>query len=156
MKLNEMFDLDYFTFNVDADDFIELVNKVSKNLLELNLVNDTYQSALLEREELFPTGLITQGLNIGLPHTDPEHIIKPFVYVVRSKKPIQIRQMGDNQLIDVSNFFFLGIKEPSKQVQLLQTMMNLFMDMNFVSNYEKSKSEEEAFLKLSEKLNLNN
>lgn len=156
MELNEMFDLDYFIFNVDGDDFKELVNKVSKNLLELNLVTDTYQSALLEREDSFPTGLITQGLNIGLPHTDPEHIIKPFVYVVRSKKPIQIRQMGDNQLIDVSNFFFLGIKEPSKQVELLQTMMNLFMDMDFVSNYEKSNSEEEAFLKLSEKLNLNN
>ncbi|MGZ7153780.1 PTS sugar transporter subunit IIA, partial [Streptococcus pyogenes] len=69
-------------------------------------------SALLDRESHFPTGLKTKFLNIALPHTDPEVIKKPFIYIVRIDNPITMLQMGDNSEMLCQNFLFLGIKDP--------------------------------------------
>ena len=60
--------------------------------------------------------MITQHLNIALPHSDPEYVEKPFVYIARLKNEVRVKQMGDSQLMKVKNLFFLGIKDPKEQV----------------------------------------
>lgn len=118
---------------------------VAKRMEKLGYVNEGYFKGITTREQAFPTGLITQYLNIALPHADPEFVEKPFVYVARLSEPITVKQMGDSQEMTTKNLFFLGIKNPTEQVGLLQAFMNLFMDKSFVDSYKRANNQKEIY-----------
>ena len=145
MELYEMFKEELVSINVEVDSEEQLFSYVAKKLKEGRYVKDSYLEGITKREEEFPTGLITKNLNIALPHSDPEHIREPFIYVVRINNNVTVKQMGDNQEMKVKDFFFLGIKEPSGQVGVLQSLMNLFMNDDFVKEYIEAQSQEEIF-----------
>ena len=145
MEFYEMFEEELVSINVEVDSEEQLFSYVAKKLKEGRYVKDSYLEGITKREEEFPTGLITKNLNIALPHSDPEHIREPFIYVVRINNNVTVKQMGDNQEMKVKDFFFLGIKEPSGQVGVLQSLMNLFMNDDFVKEYIEAQSQEEIF-----------
>lgn len=145
MEFYEMFKEELVSINVEVDSEEQLFSYVAKKLKEGRYVKDSYLEGITKREEEFPTGLITKNLNIALPHSDPEHIREPFIYVVRINNNVTVKQMGDNQEMKVKDFFFLGIKEPSGQVGVLQSLMNLFMNDDFVKEYIEAQSQEEIF-----------
>jgi len=145
MEFYEMFKEELVSINVEVDSEEQLFSYVAKRLKEGRYVKDSYLEGITKREEEFPTGLITKNLNIALPHSDPEHIREPFIYVVRINNNVTVKQMGDNQEMKVKDFFFLGIKEPSGQVGVLQSLMNLFMNDDFVKEYIEAQSQEEIF-----------
>lgn len=145
MEFYEMFKEELVSINVEVDSEEQLFSYVAKRLKEGRYVKDSYLDGITKREEEFPTGLITKNLNIALPHSDPEHIREPFIYVVRINNNVTVKQMGDNQEMKVKDFFFLGIKEPSGQVGVLQSLMNLFMNDDFVKEYIEAQSQEEIF-----------
>lgn len=145
MEYKDLFYNRLIELNCDTKDSTELFSKIAKRLLEEGFVNEGYYQGIVSREKEFPTGLITQHVNIALPHSDPEYIIKPFVFIVRNNNPISVKQMGDNQDIEVKDFFFLGINDPSNQVGLLQSFMKLFMSETFVSEYLHSNNQDELY-----------
>lgn len=135
MGYTSMFDERLIFLDVEGEDLKELFEEIAKRLQEQGFVNEQYVEGLLAREQAFPTGLITQYLNIGLPHSEPAYVEKPFIAIVRLKNEVKIKQMGDSQEMQVKNLFFLGIKEPKEQVGLLQSLMALFMDEGFVKAF---------------------
>lgn len=143
MDIITLFNKDWVDLNQKADNILELFETVYKDLLSKGLVNEDYLQGVTEREKVFPTGLITQYLNISLPHSDTKYIKKPFVYIVRLEEPIVVKQMGDSQEMEVKDLFFLGIKNPSEQVGLLAKIMELFMNEEFVLSYKDVKENEE-------------
>ena len=126
--------------DVKANDINELFDSVGSFLFGKGLVTEQYCQELKKREGLFPTGLITQFINIALPHTDSEYINQPFICVVQTNQNLEVLQMGDNQAIQVAHFFFLGIREQEgySQVELLSKLMELFADEYFVNEYKKA------------------
>lgn len=88
---------------------------------------------------------MTQHLNIALPHSDPDYIKSPFVFIARLEQPINFQQMGDNQDMPVTDCFFLGITNAKEQVGLLQSFMNLFMNRQFVLDYVACQENAEVY-----------
>lgn len=123
----------------------EVFECVTKQLIKEDMVTVDYLEAITKREALFPTGLRTQHLNIALPHSDPNYINTPFVFVARLEQPIVFQQMGDNQEILVTDCFFLGITNGKEQVGLLQAFMNLFMNKVFVTDYMMCHQKKEVY-----------
>lgn len=119
--------------------------KVAAQLRDLGFVNEGYLRGITAREQKFPTGLITQHVNIALPHSDPEYVEKPFVYIARLKNEVKVKQMGDSQEMGVKNLFFLGIKDPKGQVGLLQAFMELFMQEEFVTRFINAQDETDIY-----------
>lgn len=140
-----MLDERLIDLDVSAETEVELFEKIGRTLKELNFVNDGYINGIKERESKFPTGLITPYLNIALPHSDTQYIENPFIYVVRLNEPISVKQMGDNQDMEVQHLFFLGIKEPSKQVGLLSMLMMMFQDESFVTEFKNTKNNKDVY-----------
>ncbi|MEO1768778.1 PTS sugar transporter subunit IIA [Candidatus Enterococcus ferrettii] len=138
MGYKEMFDPRLIDLEVEATSEEEAFGIVATRLKEAGMVNDGYFNGISQREQRFPTGLITQHLNIGLPHSDPEFVEKPFIFVCRLKNQVGCCQMGDNQEMQVKDLFFLGISDGKNQVGLLQAFMNLFMDESFVKAYREA------------------
>ncbi|KAF1301931.1 PTS sugar transporter subunit IIA [Candidatus Enterococcus willemsii] len=145
MSYKEMFHSDLVELHLQVDNEEEAFEVIGTRLKELGYVNEGYLEGIKRREQAFPTGLITQYLNIGLPHSDPEFVEKPFIYIVRLVEDVTCRQMGDSREMNVKNLFFLGIKNGKEQVGLLQSFMNLFMDENFVSTYTSLDKKEEIY-----------
>lgn len=154
MSIQELFQPELIDLQVQANSEEELFAVIAERLLELGYVYSDYLTGITLRERNFPTGLITQHLNIALPHSDTEYVKKPFIYIVRLKQPVIVRQMGDNQEMLVKDIFFLGIKEPTKQVGLLQLLITLFQEeafMEALQNVEESEAMYALFItKLAE------
>lgn len=135
MDYKSMFSPKLVDLSVDAATEEEAFKVVAAKLLEAGMVNEGYLDGITTREQNFPTGLVTQHLNIALPHADPEFVEQAFVYICRLNDPVTCKQMGDSQVMEVKNLFFLGIKDGKNQVGLLQVFMNLFMDEEFVQQF---------------------
>jgi len=113
-------------------------------LYKHNFIKSTFQKAIIEREREFPTGLQTEVVNFAIPHTDVEHIQKPFISIVRPKNNIRFIQMGTTDMeIDVGIIFILGIKDSSEQVGMLSLIMEKIQNISFKKEINQSKSKEE-------------
>ena len=125
----EFFKEDLVFSNEECIDQQDCFNKISDKLFEKGLVRASFASALKEREDLFPTGLDADPYHVAIPHTDPEHVIKPFVAILKPKNTVQFITMGSEENeIDASIIFVLGITEPASQVVLLQNLIEIFRD----------------------------
>ncbi|MFB4163251.1 PTS sugar transporter subunit IIA [Alteribacillus sp. JSM 102045] len=146
MAFNELFRQNLILPNVKCDTASQLFEKVANWLLQKNYVKSSYLTALTEREEKYPTGLSLETINVAIPHTDCEHISYPFIAYASSEKPLFMGDMGEkNKSLEVSHYFFLGITESKAQVELLQYLMNLFTNQQFVQALKNAKSEKEIF-----------
>ncbi len=141
----EMFDQRLISLEIEGENEEKVFENVAAHLEKLGFVNEGYLNGITARERQFPTGMITQHLNIALPHSDPEYVDKPFVYIARLKDEVTVKQMGDSQKMGVKNLFFLGIKDPKGQVGLLQAFMELFMKEEFVAAFMQEQEEEKIY-----------
>lgn len=145
MNYKDLFDMELISIDVPGVTEEEVFDFVSEKLKSKALVEATYLEGLRKREAAFPTGLVTQHLNIALPHTDPEHIVKPFVFIAKLENEVLVKQMGDNQEMKTKDLFFLGIKDGAGQAGLLAALMALFMNEDFVEAYKKAHTAETIY-----------
>lgn len=145
MSYKDMFYEKLIHLEVEGASEEAVFEKVAAQLRDLGFVNEGYLRGITAREQKFPTGLITQHVNIALPHSDPEYVEKPFVYIARLKNEVKVKQMGDSQEMGVKNLFFLGIKDPKGQVGLLQAFMELFMQEEFVTKFINAQDETDIY-----------
>ena len=129
-----------------GEDKKELLQKLSKTLFDKGFVTDGFASAIVEREEEFPTGLRLEKTAVAIPHTYSEYVKKPFIYIVKLKNPVTFIQMGTSD-VDVSVHFVivLGISEPKNQTGLLVELMNVFGQEKFIEQLQNAKTEEEIY-----------
>lgn len=143
---------DLIGLNFHESNHLDLFRSVGKILQEKRLVTERYCESLMERESSFPTGLQTKYLNVALPHTDPDVINRPFIFVARNNQPITMLQMGDNAETPCQHFLFLGIKDPKSQVGLLAKLMDLFAQEDFVSFFRQAHDVSEMYQLLNSHL----
>ncbi|ARY90598.1 MULTISPECIES: PTS sugar transporter subunit IIA [Lacticaseibacillus] len=145
-----MFSKELIDLNNPSTSSRELFDSVASVAHDKGYARKDYGKGLIDREAKFPTGLMFPSLKIALPHVDPEFVLKPFIYVVKTNTPIGWKQMGDMKPMSTNNFLFLGIKEPSKQVGLLAQIMSAFKDQEFVKEFLKTTDETKMYHLLSE------
>ena len=131
MGLDHFFDKD-LVFCLEADNQEQLFDQVATLLEEKKVVTDTYRSALIEREKMFPTGLDMEFLgkdlpNVAIPHTDTIHNLTEYVVVVRLAKPVTFHNMiAPDKEVEVSLLFFIINNSSSSQTNILAQLMDFF------------------------------
>ena len=78
---------------------------------------------------------------------------KQCISFIRMKSPVTFNQMGSisNETVDCKFAFVLSVKEPSKQVNVLVTLVGLIQDSDFMSELLQSNSETEICNKLNQR-----
>ncbi|PXY95536.1 PTS sugar transporter subunit IIA [Frischella perrara] len=118
-------------------------------------VNDSFLNAIKKREASFPTALPTAPYVIAMPHTDVEHIIKPFIFFTRAKNTIPWCEMANNDHILQANFvFLLGFNEKDGHIDLLQKLMSCFVNTCLLDALYHTKSKNETLTLLTSNINL--
>ena len=131
MGLDHFFSKD-LVFCLEADNQEQLFDQVATLLEEKKAVTDTYRSALIEREKMFPTGLDMEFLgkdlpNVAIPHTDTIHNLTENVVVVRLAKPVTFHNMiAPDKEVEVSLLFFIINNSSSSQTNILAQLMDFF------------------------------
>ncbi|ADQ13625.1 PTS sugar transporter subunit IIA [Halanaerobium hydrogeniformans] len=128
--------------NKKEDILLEMSELLSKN----GYVKNSFYDGIKNREESFPTGLITPSGNVAIPHTDSEHVKKPAIAVAVLKSPVNFYRMDDaSEKIEVDIIFMLAIKEKENQVGVISNLISAFKGSNLLGDLKKSNSKEEAF-----------
>ena len=155
MELNHFFSKD-LVFCLEADNQEQLFDQVATLLEEKKVVTDTYRSALIEREKLFPTGLDMEFLgkdlpNVAIPHTDTIHNLTENVVVVRLAKPVTFHNMiAPDKEVEVSLLFFIINNSSSSQTNILAQLMDFFTGNGHLEALSKITEPEALFQYISE------
>ena len=155
MGLDHFFSKD-LVFCLEADNQEQLFDHVATLLEEKKVVTDTYRSALIEREKMFPTGLDMDFLgkdlpNVAIPHTDTIHNLTENVVVVRLSKPVTFHNMiAPDKEVEVSLLFFIINNSSSSQTNILAQLMDFFTGDGHLEALSKITEPEALFQYISE------
>ena len=155
MGLDHFFSKD-LVFCLEADNQEQLFDQVATLLEEKKVVTDTYRSALIEREKMFPTGLDMEFLgkdlpNVASPHTDTIHNLTENVVVVRLAKPVTFHNMfAPDKEVEVSLLFFIINNSSSSQTNILAQLMDFFTGNGHLEALSKITEPEALFQYISE------
>jgi PTS system galactitol-specific IIA component len=121
-----------------------VIKTLSDKLHKAGFVRASYAKAVLDREEIFPTGLPTRPFGIAIPHTDSEHVEAGAIAVGILQHPTQFREMGgaENQWIDAHIVMALAIVDPGSVSSILRSLAMAFQDPDFLSGLKGSSSAE--------------
>ena len=155
MGLDHFFSKD-LVFCLEADNQEQLFDQVATLLEEKKVVTDTYRSALIEREKMFPTGLDMEFLgkdlpNVAIPHTDTIHNLTENVVVVRLAKPVTFHNMiAPDKEVEVSLLFFIINNSSSSQTNILAQLMDFFTGNGHLEDLSKISEPEKLYAYISE------
>ena len=155
MGLDHFFNKD-LVFCLEADNQEQLFDQVATLLEDKKVVTDTYRSALIEREKMFPTGLDMEFLgkdlpNVAIPHTDTIHNLTENIVVVRLAKPVTFHNMiAPDKEVEVSLLFFIINNSSSSQTNILAQLMDFFTGNGYLEALSKITEPEALFQYISE------
>lgn len=105
----------------------EVLDALSQRLLEQGLVRDSFVEAVKERERKFPTGLPTVDIGVAIPHTDPEHVVRPAAALATLARPVSFRLMSDAEAkVEVELVIMLAVRDSREQIGTLQRLAEAF------------------------------
>lgn len=145
---------DLIFLNYKATDLENLIKDFSHTLYTKGYVKKSYATAILDREKQFPTGLNTPGINIAMPHTYPEHVIKPAILIATLDKPIPFHEMGNNSnIVQAKLIFMLAVTDPKGHLEILSKLMSIFSQEDKLIDLYNSSQPKEIIDKLNKILN---
>lgn len=142
---------DNIYMDVFAETYQDVLSLIGQVLYEKGYVKETYTQALLGREEEFATGLPTTPEAIAIPHTDPEHVIKPCILILKLHNPVKFREMGNHEnLLDVRYVFGLVFNDGRKQMPLLASIISMASDEKKMADLSEAKTEDDVMALVSD------
>jgi len=105
-----------------ATDSQEVINHLSKQLLDAGYVRDTFAKAAMDREKVMPTGLPLSGdVNAAIPHTEIEHVIKCGLALATLEQPVVFHNMvAKDEEVNVRLVFVMALDQPKAQIEMLR------------------------------------
>ncbi len=121
---------DAIALGVEATTSEEVINLLAGRLEKLGYVRPTYAAAVLAREASMPTGLpLGREANVAVPHTDPQHVIKPGIAFAALARPVSFANMEDpDEAVPVGLVFMLALNDKDAQIDMLQQIMETIQD----------------------------
>lgn len=117
----------------------EVIRVLANRLYELGYVKDSYADAVVKRELTMPTGLpLERAENVAVPHTDPEHVLKPAIAMATLKTPVNFANMEDpDETLAVGTVFLLAINDKDKQIETLQSIMAAIQSPEILDGFKQ-------------------
>lgn len=143
---NDLLEKKDIIFIENSKDKYDVLNKLSSFLYDEGYVKKSFISAIVDREEKFPTGLETAAGGVAIPHADSKHVNKDGIVVGILKEPVFFNEMGNpDTQIQTKLVFMLSLKNPNNHLEILQSVIKLFMDHKKMEKLMKSKDNNQVY-----------
>ncbi|SIO32310.1 PTS system D-fructose-specific IIB component (F1P-forming), Frc family /PTS system D-fructose-specific IIC component (F1P-forming), Frc family [Carnobacterium alterfunditum] len=147
MNINQVINNKKIFLDVDVETKTDLFKFAANQLYDLNLVSnkEKFVKALLNREELSPTGM---GDNWAIPHGQDDSVKAASVLYIRTKKPIVYESLEGNS---ADKFFFIAVPSStsSDHVKILSKIATLLMEDEFKKSMSNIKNKEDIMTLIS-------
>ncbi len=132
------FTVDLIEPDLEARTKEEAIEKLSNNFVALGYATSNYYRLVIEREKEYPTGLVTSGANIAIPHAFDPTIKGTHVAIGILKNPVLFDNMENfDEKISVEIIFMLAISEAKEQLEMLQILMSIFKSKDLLREIKK-------------------
>lgn len=139
-----MLDERLIVLDADVHSAEDCIRLMAARFREYGYVKPGYEDAVIEREKSLPTGLPGKGVNLAIPHTNSELVIKPAVGVILPREPVAFGMMGtEGTKLDCGVILPLVVKDPKQQIGMLKRMMTIIQDGELLTRMKNSKSKAE-------------
>lgn len=143
MTKNKLLDKRLIKIGIDVDNCNEALDALSNLLFENGYVKESYKQAIKDREEMFATGLPSEGVGVAIPHASIEHVNEPSIAIGLLKNPVSFKMMGNHdEEVDVEIMIMLALNEHHAQLEMLQSLMGLIQDRQLLENLLACESQE--------------
>ncbi|WP_040213075.1 PTS sugar transporter subunit IIA [Clostridium polynesiense] len=145
MILSDLIKEELVEIDLKAQDNLEAIRFLYKKLYENKYVKESFLQGIIERENNFPTGIqLGAKYNVAIPHTEGEHVIKSAIAIGVLKEPISFQRMDSpEEKVLVNTIFMIALNEREKQVEVLEKLVGLFTDEDFMNDVIKAQSSKE-------------
>ena len=107
----------------------EVLRLAADHLKQAGYVTDGFFQALLERENMFPTGICFGDTCVAIPHAEPGFVKKPVMLIMTLERPVRFVNMEDCEAeIPVEIVFVLAFTDSEKHLNVLQRLSALIRD----------------------------
>lgn len=140
--LMQLLDPEAIVLGSEASTNEEIIRILAGRLEALGYVKSSYADAVVRREASIPTGLpLERADNVAVPHTDPEHVLKPGIALGTLKRPVTFANMEDpDEMLAVGFVFLLAINDKDKQIEALQSVMATIQDPQALDGLRSAKT----------------
>lgn len=143
-KEDFMISEDNVILGLEAETYQDVIKNLGSLLHENGFVKDSYVQAVLDREEIFPTGLQVKGAGVAIPHTDCEHVHTSTVGIATLSNEVDFKAMAEpEKIISVSVVIMLAVADKNKVVPVLRKVIDILQNesaikalKNALSNFE--------------------
>ncbi|MFF3101992.1 PTS sugar transporter subunit IIA [Viridibacillus arvi] len=127
--LSELISTEFIFINLKAVTDREVLLTLSSHLENANIVKNTFKQAILEREQLTPTGLITKTIGVAIPHTDIKHVNKSVIAIGVLANPVLFSSMEDpEKKIKTELVFMLALRESFSHLNVLKELIEVLQN----------------------------
>jgi PTS system galactitol-specific IIA component len=137
--------------NADA-----VIGVLADRLAAIGVVAQSWKAAAIAREAAMPTGLpLADDFAVAVPHTDPEHVLRPGLAVATLETPVPFRSMDDpDQSAPARLVFAIALRDKHEQIDMLQTIAGLLQSPDELRRMASAKDEKEFFAALDRALEI--
>lgn len=122
----------------------EVIKQLAEELYEKGYVTEDFAEGVLAREKVYPTGLEFESLGVAIPHTDADKVKSPQIAFAVMETPVIFQNMADiEKEVKASLVFLLAIKKSDEQVLMLQKLVEILQNKEFLHRLQTASGKEE-------------
>lgn len=112
------------------DTAAEVITLLAGKLEAGGFVRPSFAQAVRARELDMPTGLpLSDDFAVAVPHTDPEHVLRPAIALATLAHPVPFGSMDDPDVfVPVHVVFLLALQDKDAQIGVLQAIGEVLQD----------------------------
>ena len=115
----------------------DAIQAAYRELHDKHFVKDSFLHGCIEREKIYPTGLMTE-VPVAIPHTDSIHVITPAFCVIKLRTPVLFHNMEmPEQEVPAQFVFCMALKSGDAQIDMLKAILNTAQDKKFLLEAKK-------------------
>lgn len=132
---------DNILIDLSVKTYQEVIRTIGQRLYDNGFVKDSFLQAVLDREEVYPTGLQVTGGGIAIPHADSEHVITSTLGIATLTSPVDFRAMAEPQkIIPVSVVMMLAVSDPHNVVSVLRKVIFILENADALKALQSARS----------------
>ncbi len=134
-----------FFIKKEAKSYREIIKEMGEHLFNKGYVKDSFTQAVLDREDVYPTGLQTIAGGVAIPHTDSKHVLTSALSIATLKEPVDFRVMAEpEKTVPVSVVMMLAVADPKKVVPVLRKVISIVEDQTAIEELISAVTKQQA------------
>ena len=90
-----------------------VLTEMADYLVRRGAVKESYGSAVIQRENTFPTGIPVEPIAVAIPHSDRDLVVNTTILVAKLEQTVPFHRIDDVELeVDVKVVFMLAVRRP--------------------------------------------